>query len=296
MYHTSNARKTFAMMLIAMMLVCCTSLMGFATEGNSLDDVINGNSQTTGDVTNNNGSGSESTTGSTDKTDRQQKNENFIAGLTDASDLTESVEGVDAVVSPIKTFAAWIVQVLCYILMSALVLRIVLDLLYIGIPFSRSLLANGYQGNPQAGAGGMPNAMQGGAGMGGMGMGGMPGMGMGGMGMRGGYGMNRGMGMGMGGMGMGAQGGAMGANQAGSAIGRIQWVSNAALNAVAAESTVDPSGKAVSPFRAWSKDMAFVLILTPVFITLAVSGALTSLGFLIGDMLVEMIGKAGNLA
>ena len=78
-------------------------------------------------------------------------------------------------------------------------------------------------------------------------------------------------------MGMGGMQGQMGAQPA---MGRIQWVSNAALNAAAAESVVGPDGKAVSPFKAYMKDMTVVLVITPVLLVLAISGALTDLGFL----------------
>jgi len=164
-----------------------------------------------------------------------------------------------------------------------------LDLLFIAIPFSRGLLANGYAGNAQAGGGA---GMQGGmGGMGGMGsMGGMGGFGM----NRGGFGYNR-MGA-MGGMSGGMAGGPAGANQQDTMVGRIQWVSNAALNAVAAESSVDPqTGKAVSPFKIYVKDMAVTLVAVPVLLVLAITGALTNLGFLIGKAVAAAIGKIGGM-
>lgn len=220
-------------------------------------------------------------------------NKDLISSVQDATDLSEVSPGAQKINKGINKVASFIVQVIAYLITAGLVVRIVIDLCYIGLPFTRSFLANGYQGNSQAGAGGMPNQGMMGGMNGGMGMGGMNGgmgMGMGGYGMRGGYGMNR-MG-GMGGMGMGGMQGQMGAQPA---MGSIQWVSNAALNAAAAESVVGPDGKAVSPFKAYMKDMTVVLVITPVLLVLAISGALTDLGFLLGDLLANAIEGIGGM-
>lgn len=286
-------KRLFSAIVVVMMLLCCTSMIAFgAPDGNSLDDVINGGTTSESSQTQQ----SSGTTDENKQNDREKKNQNFIAGLNDAADLSGEVDGVSEVTSGIKLVAAWLVQIISYAVTVLLALRVVLDLAYIGLPFTRSFLANGYQGNPQAGAGGMPNSMMGGGmGMGAPGMG-MGGMGMGGMGMRGGYGMNRGMGMMGGGMGMGQPGmAAPGMNQNGTMLGKIQWVSNAALNAVAGESSVGPDGRAVSPFKAYTKDMIIVLILVPILITLAVTGTLTNLGFLIADLIVDAIAGIGDM-
>ena len=93
--------------------------------------------------------------------------------------------------------------------------------------------------------------------------------------------------MGMGGMGgMGMQQGQMGASPA---MGRVQWVSSAALNAVAAEQMPGPDGKPQSALKAYAKDMMVVLIITPILLTLAITGVLTNLGFLIGDVIAKGI-------
>ena len=216
---------------------------------------------------------------------------NQVDDLKDATNLNESSEGAKKINQGIKSIASFIVQVLAYAVTALLVLRVLLDLAYICLPFTRSFLANGYGGNAQAGGGGtgMPGM---GAPMGGMGMGGM---GMGGMGM------NRGMGMGMnsmGGMGMNGMGmGGMQQSQPGAspAMGRIQWVSNPALNAVAAETVVGPDGKAISPMKMYAKDMIVILILAPTFLVLAITGSLTNLGLLIGDMLSSAISNIGTM-
>ena len=275
-------RRTFSLMLAMMLLICCTFLYTFSTDSTSLEDLANGAAESSEQQTQG-GTGT-----SSQDTSREDRTQRFISGLNKAGDLASAdIEGTEAATEWIRVIAAWIVQVLSYAITAFLAVRVVLDLTYIALPFTRGILANGYAGNAQAGAGGMPNSMVGG----GMGQPGM-GMGMGGMGMRGGYGMNR-----MGGM--GAMGGGMGAtpgmNQQGNMLGRVQWVSNAALNAVASESTVGPDGKGNSPFKTYIHDMVIVLIMVPVLLVLAATGALTSLGFMLGNLLCDAIASIGDM-
>lgn len=214
-------------------------------------------------------------------------NQSFVDGLMDASDLSPEVEGTATITNGAKTVAAFIVQVLSYIVVAFLAVRIVLDITYIALPFTRTFLANGYAGSPQ---------QSGNAGGPGMGNPGMAGMGMGmGMGGYGGYGgMNRYGGMG--GMGASSMGNmnAMG-NQQRSMFGNIQFVSNAALNAVASESAIGPDGKSRNPFSLYFKDMTIVLVITPILLVLAGTGALTGLGFVIADLVVDGIAKLASM-
>lgn len=262
---------TFATMLITGSLVTTA----FAASNGSLDDAINSNKPA---VT------QSATTNNTPKTNTEPKtatkNSDFINGLNEASDLTANTEGANKVTVGLKKSVGFVVQVLSYGITILLALRVVLDLAFIGLPFLRSFLSNGYMGNAQAGG---SNPQQGGmqGGMGGMGMGGMGGGRYGGM--QGGMG---GMQGGMGGM-QGGMGGQQGQQQ--QPTGKVQWISNAALNSVAGETTVGPDGTAGSPFKIYIKDMLTVLIITPVLITLAVTGVLTNLGFAVGSLLVDAI-------
>ena len=270
--------KRIQTVFLVLVMMCCLSINAFATdEVTSLDDVINSQMETTQPEIENSTEDKETGT--------YERNKDFIAGLNQAADLTTpDLEGAEKVTGGIKYVAAFVVQLLSYAVTVLLAVRVVLDLAYIGLPFIRGFLANGYQGNAQAGAGGAPNSMMNGPMAGGM-------MSLGSPHSM----MNRGMAPGGGMMpgGMSLQTSNM--NQGGSMMGRIQWVSNAALNAVAAESSVGPDGKAVSPFKNYCKDMAVVLILVPILLTLAVTGSLTSLGFLIADMLVDLIGSIGDM-
>ena len=276
-------RKALATLLTCGMLLCIGVVPTYA---GSLDDVVNSQTQTSQEQT-------------VDKSNTQSKNSN--SNYTSAEEFIEQtqkateISGADSastakVNSGLSRIASFLIQILSYFLTAFLAVRVVLDLVYIAIPFSRSILSNGYEGN--AGAGGMQQP-----GMGGMGMGGM---GMGGMGMRGGYGMG-GMGMnrmGMGGMGMGGMGsmnGMQGQGGASPAMGRVQFVSTAALNAVASESMPGPDGRPQSALKIYAKDMTVVLVITPVLLTLAATGVLTKLGFLIGDMLARAIANIGQM-
>lgn len=275
-------KKVLLTVLTSVMLL---ALSVTTVHASSLDDVVNSTTQENNGVTvgQSNESNSNTNSSSSQSSNLYTSADEYIESTKNAADLTAvNTAGADKVNEGIRTVAAFIVRILSYFLTAFLIVRVILDLVYIALPFTRSMLSNGYAGNPAAGGGGM-GMQQTGMGMQQPGMG--MGMGMGiGAGMRGGYGMNR---MGMGGMGgMGMQQGQMGASPA---MGRIQWVSSAALNAVAAEQMPGPDGKPQSALKAYAKDMMIVLIITPVLLTLAITGVLTNLGFLIGDVIAKGI-------
>ena len=87
-----------------------------------------------------------------------------------------------------------------------------------------------------------------------------------------------------------------GVNQQGNMAGRVQFVSNAALNAVAAQSQVDPqTGATVNPYKAYAKDMIVTLIVVPILLILALSGTLMDLGFLAGNAIAEGLQGLGGM-
>ena len=185
-------RRTITLILAVLLALSSTAIIALGTD--SLDDVLN-NVEQQEQVKNSTG-----TTNNTNenKVDTYNKNKGFIDGLNKAADVSAEVEGVANVTAGAKTAVAFVVQIIAYLITILLALRVVIDLMYIALPFTRTFLGNGYMGNAQAGAGGMPNSMEHGRhGHGwwtpGGRYGGMGGMGMGGMGMAGG--MNAGMGM-----------------------------------------------------------------------------------------------------
>lgn len=286
-------KKVLLTVLTSVMLL---TLPVATVHASSLDDVVNGTTQESNETAAGQSNESNSSVSSSQSSSSYTSADEYIENTKNAADLTSvDTKGADKVNEGIRTVAAFIVRILSYFLTAFLVVRVILDLVYIALPFTRSILSNGYAGNPAAGGSGMGMQQPGmggmGSPMGGMGMGGM---GMGGMGMRGGYGMNR-MGMGgMGGMGMNGMG-AQGQMGASPAMGRVQWISSAALNAVAAEQMPGPDGKPQSALKAYAKDMMVVLIITPVLLTLAITGVLTNLGFLIGDIIAKGITSIGGM-
>ena len=191
----------------------------------------------------------------------------------------------------LKNIVGVIISFLSYAIVIGMTLRVILDLLYVCIPFTRRFLCADPQANVQ--------------GMNGMGaMGSMGTMGAMGGGFGGGYGSRFGGGYGAGGyggmgsMGMGAPG-AMGAQaqqaQGGVGIGGIQWISKAAQNAVAMEGAPDPATGAPSkPLKMYAKDMILLLIAVPILIVLATSGTLVDLGFGIASAITKLIGQISN--
>lgn len=277
-----KAFKTLSTFLLTGLLFF--SMTGITANADSLDDVINGNGESTvQDYDTSGGSGGsnngEDLLGGTFGNISGDTDNDNVNRMKDATKLDGHDANADKVNQGLKKVISFIVQILSYLATLLLVLRVVLDVIYISIPFSRALLANGYSGSAQSAN---PGGMSGGMGMGGM----SGGMGMGGM--------SGGMGMGgmSGGMGMGPSQGQAGAS---SALGRIQWVSTAALNAAEAEKGVGPDGKAISPLRVYAKDMMIVLILAPILLVLAVTGVLTRLGILIGTALANFIDGIGNM-
>lgn len=251
--------------LLVVVILLCSTMVAFGEP--SLDELINTTEsqvQTQED---------ESRTGineqeTVSKPDIYNENKGFIDGLQGSANVSAEVEGVSNITSGAKTVVAFIVQVLSYLITILLALRIVMDLAFIALPFTRTFLGNGYMGNAQAGAGGLPNSL---------GMAGMNRMGsMGGMGMQGAMALNS-------------------PQQQPNASGRVQLVSNAALNAVAGENTVGVDGKTVSPFKLYIKDMTVVLVIVPILITLAVTGALTNLGFTLAQFLVDGISRISQM-
>lgn len=281
-----KAFKTLSTFLLTGLLFLTMTSM--TANADSLDDVISGNGDSTVQEYDTSGesggsnNGEDLLGGAIGDINGDTDNEN-VNRMKDATKLDGHDPNADKVNQGLKKVISFIIQILSYAATLLLVLRVLLDIIYISIPFSRAILANGYAGSAQAAG---QNGMQGGMGgmSGGMGMGGMSGgMGMGGMNRMGGM---------QGGMGMGQPQGQAGAS---SALGRIQWVSTAALNAAEAEKTVGPDGKAINPLKLYAKDMTIILVLAPLLLVLAVTGVLTRLGILIGTALANFIDGIGNM-
>ena len=291
--------KKLRTVLVAIAAFSLMSVTAYASSNEqTLDEVIGAESSVVQDVgTSETGETGKTGDGSTINGDSFKEvfgsggidNKSQLDNLKNATKLDGSSEAASKVNSTLSKVLSVVIQVISYAVTALLVLRVLLDLAYIVLPFTRSFLSNGYGSNVQPGMGmGAP----------GMGMG-APGMGMGmGMHRRGMYGMGApGMGMGMG-MGMGAPGmNGMEGSQPGAtpSMGRVQLISKTALNAVAAEGVIGPNGKSISPLKTYAKDMVIVLVLAPTFLTLAITGVLTQLGITLGELLAMGISNLGNM-
>lgn len=183
-----------------------------------------------------------------------------IGNITKSAALDKESSEATRIGSVMNNWASKLMQILGYIISIGLGLVTALDVVYIAIPPLRGILANGYAGTADQQAGGMNNGMQGGMG--------------GGFGMGGGYGMGGG-GYGMGSMQARTAMGNTANNQP--AGGRTQFVTNAALNAVASASS------GANPFKVYMKQQAVVLVMAPVIFVLAATGILSRVGFYIGE-------------
>lgn len=282
-------------LLVAVMVLQTTSLSTvlFATDtatGPELSDILESTDST--------GSTSDETAvvpGITTAPENDSKG-NLIDGIKDNLDYSEvNSEVVTQFGKTLNYYVGIVVQCIAYVITAALTLSKLLDIIYVTIPITRTYLANGYMGN--AAAAGTPGMGMGNMGMGGMGMpgpmgGGMMGGGMMGGGMygRGRYGMGGGMMGGGMGMGMGGMDGQM-SMQNQPARGRIQFVSNAALNAVATESVVGTDGKGQSAFKVYISDMLISSVVTGILIVLCATGIMQKFGFIVGDFIVGVISK-----
>lgn len=70
---------------------------------------------------------------------------------------------------------------------------------------------------------------------------------------------------------------------------KIQWISNAARIAV------DSEQNGMNPYKVYVKDMIIILVVTPLLLILTMTGTLTNLGFLIGNVIIKAIGSFGSL-
>lgn len=227
-------KKLISLLICSILLFCGTVVVAYGADKNSgagsLSEVVE---QATSD------NATEAEQGEPDeKTDITEKNNDFIAGLNEVSDLTNiNIKESEAITKELRTIAAFIVQIISYFIIVMMSVRVMVDLLYITITPMRAILGNGYSGNS-------------------------------------------------------GQSQMVGMRQAVQKAYNIQFVSNAALNAVAAASIVGPNGASPNPLKLYFKDMVILMILTPVLIVLAATGVLTQIGFLVADIVVSLITKA----
>ena len=226
----------------------------------SLDEVIANNQQEQSEQQNETTSTEE--TVQANEEDNQQdyvSADDFINGLGESGKIgLQQNETTEKIAKALKAIVTPIVQLLSHLIVIGLVVRVILDLIYIVIPFSRKLLlygqnveTSGNMGVGNMGNGGYPTASQ----------------------------M---MTMSNGQNALGGQGEASRSN-------KVQIISNAAIRAVQGEQ----SGQSV--FRYYFKDMLVVMVVTPILLVLTLTGVLMDLGFILGDAICGLIVSLGAM-
>lgn len=143
---TSAVKQSIVKVLFITFIIL--GLLKINVQAASLDDVIGATNQA--DQTNQ--------TNQVDQVDQADQTSNeFMDSLKDATKLDVNVRGANVVNGWIKLIAANIVKVASYFLIAFLVVRILLDMVYISLPFTRVKLSNGQAVNSQA----APGMMQG---------------------------------------------------------------------------------------------------------------------------------------
>ena len=213
-----------------------------------------------------------------------EKTQNFVNGLNDATELTAAdLEGANAVMGGIKVAAAWCVQILAYFTTAFLAVWVLLDLVYLTASPLRGILDNGKVGNPAAGSkklreggaqgqsGNNTNNAWGGTNSYGPRSGGYNSYNNGGLGVNNMNNMN----------------GAQGQQQA--QFRSRCWVSDEALNVVAA---AEQTGENV--YILYASAATVKLVLAPILVILASTGVLAKLGIMlgtvIGNVIIKLIG------
>lgn len=278
--------KRLSILILSLCAIFCINTTAISVNAQSLDDIVSAQQE---QIEENEQSEQNEQSDSTESSaDSDGSGEGILGGIegapqpTDESildslnpDFTQTIDGVQPVVSWINYAAGWVLQILFALITALLVIRFILDLAYLYIPMIRSLL-DGNRGT-QAEMGNVNIA---------------------------GNGMNNG-GYANGGYGNGQYGNNMynngaygnGVNRGQMPSRRRQWVSTKAIKAAAQEGTVDPStGKKVSIGGVYVKDMAVSLVLVPVCIVLLASGVVMDIGFALGNVVHDwLVGISNSL-
>jgi hypothetical protein len=188
----------------------------------------------------------------------REQADNYINALESATELGEQSAAATKINSLISKAASFIIQIISYFIVAFLVVRIVIDICYIVIPFVRPILAYDYTYDKEIGV--SMNKQMSAVEQGGMGLADLHGAGK-----------------------------SYPASYYKPKERKKQWVSYGAINAVEAASNGE------SAFRVYAKDMIIVLVLTPIMLTLAITGVLTDFGFLLGDVICNCIRGIANL-
>jgi hypothetical protein len=279
-------RKIAAFIVVLICVMNLFAIATFASDGQTLDEIVSGSGSS--ESSSGSGSGGGNSSGTGDNRKDVQDDSSAIAGVYGSTDLSEPVEGLDGAKTAMVRAAATIVQIVSMFVVVGFAVTVALDICYIAVPFSRKWLCNGYSGqaNNQTPQNGMNNAM------GSMGSGyGVGGYGAGGYGYGGGsYGNSMANNMSQN---MMAQQNMQGMNQTQMQAYKVQFISNAALDAVAMENVVDQqTGKATNPYAHYFTQKVIAILFIGVILVLNMTGSLMRISIMVGNALSNMADNA----
>lgn len=251
----------FKTLLLVVLLMATMSFFALASDSVSLDQLAEQAQQ------------EETVAPASQGTQSSGNDTSAIASIAGQAAMDKEDGQVKQIGNVMNSWGAKLMQLIGYVLSIGLGLMTGLDIVYIAIPPLRGVLANGYTGTADRQSAAQENGM----------MGGMNTM-NGGIGS--GYGRVGGGYSGIGGMNqMNANIGMQNVANNQPATGRVQLVTNAALNAVATASS------GVNPFKIYFKQQLAVIICAPAIFVLAATGILARLGFMIGNAVSAWIGN-----
>lgn len=235
--------KRVIQLLVVAVLIC--GAFAFNVKAAGLEEVLNENNQIIQQET------VVPESSPSDQTPDVQEQQNSFVDSLKGIDLTEdqTIIGETNVTEEVNNLiykvSSILVQIAQYALVCFMTIRIVLDTMFIAIPFSRGILDGGSPAGQQPVMGQQPAGQQG-------------------------WGQQPAMGQ------QPKQPAAMGQQPQGL---KIQWIQNGARNAV-----MSPQ-----PWKAYFKETITFQIMTSVLLVLALAGALTKFGFIVGKAIANGI-------
>ena len=79
----------------------------------------------------------------TETEERIDQTKDMLKGLTSVNSLMEKSETVDKLATPLRSGTGFLVQLGCLVLSLGMILRVIIDLIYISVPFLRGTLSGG---------------------------------------------------------------------------------------------------------------------------------------------------------
>lgn len=256
--------------------ITATSMSVYATEAPTLSEAINSESNNTVD----------SLFGSSDSEQRQEVRETVkdFNVLSEAGKVDINNEKSVAIFQSMKKLLTPFMYVIVWAIVLGINLTSLMDLLYLSVPLSRSLLCKDPSSVPGT------QAPQGGGSSGGFGGGGFGGGGFGGGGFGGSsFGGSSFGGSGYGSSGFGGSSFGGGGSQQPQGRGKNQLISASAIKAVNCHGQMGPDGVEMSMWKVYGKHLICLMVLAPILLILTIDGVLVDISTTLAALLITGI-------